>query len=1019
MKTLVLPLLLLIPAITHAQVRVEQRVIETVRHQFQFGLMAAGPGDIFINALSVHPDGQIAIAGLFDSNTLDLFDRWNARTQQRSVPDKKSGYLASFDKDGNVAWSVMFDGPATVNATAVGYCQDLTVVVGGWFFGNEFNITDAHSRTTLVTAKFGSHGIVRDYQAAWYAKFDASGGLIWAKEWSGTTDALVNFMICDSKNRIVMSGQFPPTSSDYLPPSNTANAVAGGQLLPLTWMTGGVREVVGSAFFECTITFPPPGNTYPVWSSGQNTNIQLIQVDSNLLRWYNHRPVLGWLSMVTFPINSPEPLLANTTGRLAWSYEFLDWTRMIIRASWNERVFLESSVFAVDPFLNAGTGSGGYLRRPDAGTVFPNAGAQGQLKFWRGMRTFMTVNADGNILWTKTLNITATTGIVTGANGLLTIAGLVPGTANIGMFRFLDTGMQLWSVSLNGLTRLNRTDVVLTAIGMDREGNVAVVGRFDTWPLAFMNMDGSQAATVDPQGSNSGFVVYYDTFGMYQWHATLSSLANYQMNTVAIDRLGNVAIGGVLTSATTVYNSTGGPVASFSNAATLGGYVLRFSSTGQYLDLMALRGMGSVIVKELAYNSVGELFASGDFLSPTISVLSQGVTSSDVLSNPGNQAGFLIKFNYTASLTTTTVRYTSTLGPTPTTTLSQGSSNDFFKDLFDRVLALGQVTLIVILVLAILFCCFGCFALRMFWRYTKMKAVGKNNNDAYFVIDQLPTKSVQLPKISGAFPHHLEMRNNYDFKQGERLPTGPDTFLFMCTLRGAANNPTLGRGQNKNDEMVIKVFAKSEALLKEEQKFKFNMEITALWKLKQHKSIMKMAGFCREPVGLIMKRYQCGSISNWIHAGSQAPVELTYSLKNLTKMMVDIARAVQFVHQNKLIHGDLNSSNILLDKTLDGFIPVLTDFSSARPIDSPDTSRVIKSESIPYTAPEVLFSFSSESESGKVKPQIVKAGDVYALGVIMVEMIHRRLWSSPDNKTQIANPAFSNQFDAIEAMFDF
>ena len=124
------------------------------------------------------------------------------------------------------------------------------------------------------------------------------------------------------------------------------------------------------------------------------------------------------------------------------------------------------------------------------------------------------------------------------------------------------------------------------------------------------------------------------------------------------------------------------------------------------------------------------------------------------------------------------------------------------------------------------------------------------------------------------------------------------------------------------------------------------------------------------------------------------------------------SKALAYVHQNKLVHGDLNPTNILLDQIGLGYIPVLTDFSNSRSVNSRDMVRVIESESIAYAAPEVLLSFGSDAEPiQRPSAQLMKAGDIYSVAMILFEMLNRRLWIAQSSEAVIE--------EKIGAGFDF
>ncbi|KAG8513854.1 Interleukin-1 receptor-associated kinase 1 [Galemys pyrenaicus] len=97
----------------------------------------------------------------------------------------------------------------------------------------------------------------------------------------------------------------------------------------------------------------------------------------------------------------------------------------------------------------------------------------------------------------------------------------------------------------------------------------------------------------------------------------------------------------------------------------------------------------------------------------------------------------------------------------------------------------------------------------------------------------------------------------------------------------------------------------------------------------RHPNIVEFAGFCAQGgfYCLVYSFLPNGSLEDHLHGQSQAHAPLSWPQR--LDILLGTARAIQFLHQDEpsLIHGDVKSSNILLDERL---TPKLGDFGLAR-----------------------------------------------------------------------------------------
>ncbi len=101
------------------------------------------------------------------------------------------------------------------------------------------------------------------------------------------------------------------------------------------------------------------------------------------------------------------------------------------------------------------------------------------------------------------------------------------------------------------------------------------------------------------------------------------------------------------------------------------------------------------------------------------------------------------------------------------------------------------------------------------------------------------------------------------------------------------------------------------------------------------------------------------------------------SPRRAAKLLVKIARTVQFAHEHGILHRDIKPGNILLDKEGE---PHLTDFGLARLLEQKST---ITHSSDVLGTPSYM---SPEQATGRAK-ELTPAADVYALGAVFYHML--------------------------------
>ncbi|XP_047320134.1 probable receptor-like serine/threonine-protein kinase At4g34500 [Impatiens glandulifera] len=153
-------------------------------------------------------------------------------------------------------------------------------------------------------------------------------------------------------------------------------------------------------------------------------------------------------------------------------------------------------------------------------------------------------------------------------------------------------------------------------------------------------------------------------------------------------------------------------------------------------------------------------------------------------------------------------------------------------------------------------------------------------------------------------------------------------------------------------------------------------EIEAIGKVR-HKNLVGLLGYC--PQGLLVYEYvDNGNLEQWLH-GDVGPVSpLTWEIR--MKIAVGTAKGLAYLHDGlepKVVHRDVKSSNILLDRNWN---PKVSDFGLAKLL-GPDKT---------YVTTRVMGTFGYVSPEYASTGMLNEGSDVYSFGVLLMEIITGR-----------------------------
>ncbi|KAM3399801.1 hypothetical protein ACQJBY_004949 [Aegilops geniculata] len=224
-------------------------------------------------------------------------------------------------------------------------------------------------------------------------------------------------------------------------------------------------------------------------------------------------------------------------------------------------------------------------------------------------------------------------------------------------------------------------------------------------------------------------------------------------------------------------------------------------------------------------------------------------------------------------------------------------------------------------------------------------------------------------------------------------------------ILGKGGHGTVYKGILKNNMTVA---IKRCALVDERQKKEFGQELLILSQI-NHKNIVKLLGCCLEvevPI-LVYEFVLNGTLFEYIH-GKNRSSHISFS--NLLRISHEAAEGLSFLHSYAsppIIHGDVKTSNILLD---DNHMAKVSDFGASvlAPSDEEQFLTILQG-TCGYLDPEYLQTC-----------QLTAKSDVYSFGVILLEILTGQLplkLEGPDTQKILSSTFLSamkeNNLDAV------
>ncbi|KAK6924548.1 ACT domain [Dillenia turbinata] len=176
----------------------------------------------------------------------------------------------------------------------------------------------------------------------------------------------------------------------------------------------------------------------------------------------------------------------------------------------------------------------------------------------------------------------------------------------------------------------------------------------------------------------------------------------------------------------------------------------------------------------------------------------------------------------------------------------------------------------------------------------------------------------------------------------------------------------LYRGTYCSQEVAIKVLKPER--VNADMLTEFAQEVYIMRKIR-HKNVVQLIGACTRPPSLciVTEFMSRGSLYDFLHKQKGK-----FKLPTLLKVAMDISKGMNYLHQNKIIHRDLKTANLLMDENE---VVKVGDFGVAR-VQSQSGVMTAETGTYRWMAPEVI----------EHRPYDHKA-DVFSFGIVLWELL--------------------------------
>jgi WD40 repeat protein/tRNA A-37 threonylcarbamoyl transferase component Bud32 len=285
----------------------------------------------------------------------------------------------------------------------------------------------------------------------------------------------------------------------------------------------------------------------------------------------------------------------------------------------------------------------------------------------------------------------------------------------------------------------------------------------------------------------------------------------------------------------------------------------------------------------------------------------------------------------------------------------------------------------------------------MFWIYSEKSLINQweSNNKQEETVKEMPEK---LPKSIQVPPGKSKSIPIASKPVGKLMNTIGDIQisvnihwkdLGLGTVLGEGTFSVVYKGSYQDSEVAIKKL--KNQTLNQTALNELKTEVSAMKNVDSPR-VVRCFGACLEEdhFALVMEYMPEGSLYHFLDDSNK---ELSWPL--CYQLCIDISAGMAFLHSKPIVHGDLKSLNVLLERQLDGrYRAKIADFGQAKIRVGNTTLGARAGGSLNYLAPELLRKLQV-LDNGQVTfkddAETTVYSDIYSYGMVIWELTMRRV----------------------------